>query len=452
MAAARIHHAQASGASIAYQRFGSCARTVVSIPSFAQNIELIWEQALAVQFFERFGSLARVIQFDKRGTGMSDRRVPPATLEDRVQDLIAVMDTERVERATIMGTSEGGSLAAFFAATYPERTEALVLKGSYASFTRRDDHPWLPTKRARLLRTRVTLPLWGHGLFTTNSMAPSMAGEPGFRRWAAKYEQQSLARSKLIAWIQMNLALDVRHVLPTIQAPTLVTHTSEDRLVPIQCSHYLAEHIPGAQFVELTGADHVPWFGAQHSFLDAVEDFFDRQNAPPRHGRALATVVFTDIVGSTELASRLGDNAWVELLERHDALVRDEIAAHTGRWVKSTGDGVLATFDGPSRAISFACRVRDRLTAECGIDIRAGLHTAEIELRDDDIGGVAVHEAARVQATARPREIVVSETVRALVNGSEIAFTDHGAQELKGIPGTVQLFSVATGENLRANL
>ena len=452
MASPRIHHAQAAGASIAYQRFGSGPRTVVSIPSFAQNIELIWEQPLAVRFFERFGSLARVIQFDKRGTGMSDRRVPPATLEDRVQDLVAVMDAEHVERATIMGTSEGGSLGLFFAATYPERTEALVLKGAYASFVRRDDHPWLPTQRARRRYIRVALPLWGRGRFTAGQMAPSMGGEPGFRRWAAKYEQQSLARSKLVDWNQMNMALDVRHVLPTIQAPTLVTHTSGDRLIPIDCSHYLAEHIPGAQFVELAGADHVPWYGAQDSFLDAVEDFFDRQSAPPTHGRALATVLFTDIVGSTELASRLGDSAWVELLERHDALVRDEIAAHSGRWVKNTGDGVLATFDGPSRAISFAWRVRDRLTAECGIDIRAGLHTAEIELRDGDIGGVAVHEAARVQATAGPREIVVSATVRALVNGSGISFTDHGAEKLKGIPGIVQLFRVTAGEGLRPDL
>jgi class 3 adenylate cyclase len=444
----RIHYAQARGASVAYQAFGRGARTVISTPSFAQNIETIWEQPKAAKYFERLGSLARVIQFDKRGTGMSDRRLPPAALEERVQDMLAVMDAENVDSAVIMGTSEGAALAAFFAATYPERTQALVLKGGYASFIRREDHPWRPTQKAMQRQVRLMLrPLWGRGLFTLR-MAPSMAGEPGFRRWAGRYERQSLEPSKLNEWCKLNMALDVRHVLPAIQAPALVLHSSGDRLISIGSSHYLAEHIPGAQFVELPGADHVPWYGAQTSFLGAIEDFLQAPTGPAQRGRALATVLFTDIVASTELASRLGDSEWIGLLDRHDAVARDEVVGHGGRWIKSTGDGMLATFDSPSRAIDCACRVRDRVSAECSLDIRAGLHTAEIELRGTDIGGIAVHEAARVQATAGPREVVVSGTVRALVNGSGIAFVDHGTERLKGLPGPVQLFRVAEQSRL----
>jgi len=444
----RIRHAQAGGASVGYQAFGSGARTVVSSPSFAQNIEMIWEQPSAVRYFQRLASLARVIQFDKRGTGMSDRRFPPATLEERVQDILAVMDAEQVDSAVIMGTSEGSSLASFFAATYPERTQALVLKGAYASFIRREDHPWCPTQRTMERQIRLLRPVWGRGLFMSRWAAPSMAHEPGFRRWAARYERRSLAASNLVEWCKLNIALDVRHVLPAIQAPTLVMHSSGDRLIPIASSHFVAEHIPGARFVELAGGDHIPWFGAQEAVLNEIEDFLQAPTGPSRRSRALATVLFTDIVSSTELASRLGDSEWVDLLERHDALARDEILGHGGRWIKSTGDGVLATFDSPNRAIDCACRVRDRVSAECSMDIRAGLHTAEIELRGSDIGGIAVHEAARVQATARPRDVVVSETVRALVNGSGITFADHGTEQLKGLPGPVRLFRVAEQSRL----
>jgi class 3 adenylate cyclase len=413
-------------------------------PSFAQNIEMLWDQPLAVAFFERFASFGHVIQFDKRGCGMSDRRLPPASLQDRVEDLLAVLDAEGVERATIMGTSEGGSLAAFFAATYPERTEALVLQGAYASFIRRDDHPWCVSRRRQLLRVRTLMwSLWGTGLFTTGQMAPSMRKEAGFRRWAGEFEKQSMDRSRLVEWSRMNMELDVRHVLSTISAPTLVLHAADDQLIPIGCSHYLAERIPRAEFVQLAGADHVPWYRMQDPFLDALEDFIGRPNALPGRDRALATVLFTDIVGSTERAASLGDAAWIELLEKHDAIVREEIARHGGEWIDSAGDGILSTFDSPSRAIGCACRSRDRLAAECELDIRAGIHTAEIELRQGGIGGIAVHEAARVQSTADAGEVVVSNTVRALVNGAGIAFRDHGTRRLKGIPEAVELFSVA---------
>jgi class 3 adenylate cyclase len=445
MDAPRIHHAQAQGASIAYQSFGAGPRTVVLSPSFAQNIGMLWEQPLAAAFFERFASFARVIQFDKRGCGLSDRRLPPASLQDRVEDLLAVLDADGVERATIMGTSEGGSLAAFFAATYPERTEALVLQGAYASNIRRDDHPWCPSRRAQLLGARVRLrPSWGTGLFTSGLMAPSMKKEPGFRRWAGEFERQSMDRSRLVEWCQMNMDLDVRHILSAISAPTLVLHAVEDRLIPVESSHYVAERIPRAEFVQLPGADHVPWYRMQDPFLDALDDFIARPSPVAGRARALATVLFTDIVGATERAGALGDAAWIELLERHDAVTREEIARHGGQWIKSAGDGVLATFDSPSRAIVCACGMRDRLSVECKLDIRAGIHTAEIELHQGDVGGIAVHEAARVQSVAGAGEVVVSDTVRALVNGAGIGFRDLGIRRLKGISEPVQLFGVAS--------
>ncbi len=445
----RVHYADADGVSVAYQAFGNGPRTVISVPSFAQNIEMIWEQPEAVRYFERLGSMAQVIQFDKRGTGKSDRRLPPASLEDRVQDLVAVMDANEIERAIIMGTSEGGTLATFFAATYPERTEALILKGGHAAFVRTDDHPWMPSGKQRLRKLRTLGPLWGKGYFTTKRMAPSMAQVPGFRRWAAAYEQRSLERSNLLRWCRLNMALDTRHVLPSIQVPVLVAHTAEDRQIPIECSHYLAERIPIAQFVELEGADHVPWFSAQDGFLDAVEDFVANPAPTRRRGRALATVLFTDIVGSTDLASKLGDDRWMELLGRHDELTRAEVAASGGSWIKSTGDGALATFESPSRAIHSACRIRNRVAADCGFEIRAGLHTAEIEIRGNDVGGIAVHEAARVQATAGPGEVVTSAATRGLVSGPRIDFTDHGIKRLKGLPEPAHLFLATTAPSDR---
>jgi class 3 adenylate cyclase/pimeloyl-ACP methyl ester carboxylesterase len=444
LTAPRVHHAQAGGASIAYQSFGAGPRTVVLSPSFAQNIGMLWEQPLAAAFFERLASFAHVIQFDKRGSGLSDRRLPPASLQDRVEDLLAVLDAEGMERATIMGTSEGGSLAAFFAATYPERTESLVLQGAYASNIRRDDHPWCISRGRQLLRVRALMwPLWGTGLFTTGQMAQSMKKEAGFRRWAGEFERQSMERSRLVQWSRMNMDLDVRRILSTISAPTLVLHAAEDPLIPIESSHYLAEHIPHAEFVQLPGADHVPWYRMQGPFLDALEDFIARPSAAPARERALATVLFTDIVGSTERAASLGDAAWIEVLERHDAIMREEIARAGGQWIDSAGDGVLSTFDSPSRAIGCAWRLRDRVAAECDLHIRAGIHTAEIELRQNGIGGIAVHEAARVQSAADPDQVVVSNTVRALVNGAGIAFREHGTRRLKGIPEAVELFSVA---------
>ena len=435
-------YAEADGVRIGYQVFGSGKRTVIGVPGFAQNIDLIWENAEAAAFFERLGAMCRVVHFDKRGTGVSDRSIPPPSLDARVKDLVAVMRAEAVDRAIIAGWSEGGSLAAFFAATYPERTEGLILSGAYASWVRRDDHPWAPTQRSALRSIRLGSLAWGTGELAVRAFAPSMRGEPGFRRWAARYERASLSRRNFVPFSRLVTELDIRHVLPSIYAPTLVMHARGDRAQPIQGGRYLAEHIVGARFVELPTDDHAVWFGARDVYLDAMQQFLTGTRPNADHSRKLATVLFTDIVDSTVNAERVGDAGWRDLLDRHDDLCHSEIGICGGRWVKSTGDGVLATFDSPSRAVRCAWALRDRIRSELGVEIRAGLHTGEIETRGDDVAGMTVHQAARVQGVARNSEVIVSSSVRSLVAGSGIALASHGTHILKGISEPCELYRV----------
>lgn len=435
-------YAEDDGVRIGYQVFGSGKRTLICVLGFAQNIEVIWEDPRAAAFFERLGSLCRVIQFDKRGTGTSDRALPLPSLEARVQDLDAVMRAEGVDRAVLLGWSEGGTLAAFFAATYPERTEGLVLSGSFASLMRCDDHPWALTRRQLSLILALSPLLWGTGITTARNMAPSMAKQKGFRRWVARYERSAVARSNLAPFGRLLAELDIRHVLSAIYAPTLVLHAPGDHVVPFQSGRYLAEHIVGARFLEVATADHAVWFSAQDAYIDAIEDFLTgtRQNAD--HSRKLATVLFTDIVDSTVHAAHAGDTAWSEALDRHDDLCRIEIGVCGGRLVKSTGDGMLATFDSPSRAVRCAWALSDRVRSELGIEIRAGLHTGEIETRGDDVAGMTVHQAARVQGVAGNSEVLISSAVRNLVAGSGIILEDRGMHTLKGIAEPCELFRV----------
>nr|WP_255496775.1 MULTISPECIES: adenylate/guanylate cyclase domain-containing protein [unclassified Mycolicibacterium] len=434
--------AEADGVRIGYQAFGSGKRTLITVLGFAQNIDVIWENPQAAAFFEHLGSFCRVIQFDKRGTGTSDRALPLPSLDARVQDLDAVMRAEAVDRAVLLGWSEGGTLAAFFAATYPERTEGLILSGSFASWARCDDHPWAPTRRQLSLLLRFGPLLWGTGIASARNMAPSMAHQPGFRRWVARYERSAVARSKLPQFGRLIAELDVRHVLPAIYAPTLVMHAPGDRVVPIQSGRYLAEHIVGARFLEVPTDDHAVWFSARNTYADAIEEFLTGTRPNADHSRKLATVLFTDIVDSTVHASRAGDTAWRDALDRHDDLCRIEIGICGGRWIKSTGDGMLATFDSPSRAVRCAWALSDRVRSELGIEIRAGLHTGEIETRGEDVAGMTVHQAARVQGVARNSEVVVSAAVRNLVAGSGITLEERGTHTLKGITEPCELFRV----------
>lgn len=434
--------AEVDGVRIGYQAYGTGKRTLIGIPGFAQNIDVIWDHPRSAAFFQRLGSFCRFITFDKRGTGTSDRGIPPPSLDARVQDLIAVMQAEDVERAVIAGVSEGGTMAAFFAAAHPERTEGLILSGTFSSFVRRDDHPWAPTMRQQVRRLRLMALIWGSGDWGLRFGAPSMAGEPGFRRWVARYERKSISRSKVVPFVQLLAQTDIRHVLSSIYAPTLVMHARGDRVVPFRSGRYLADHIVGARFLELPTNDHAPWFGCQDVFLDAVEEFLTGTSQNADHSRKLATVLFTDIVDSTAHAERVGDAAWRNILDRHDDLCRIEIGIFGGRWVKSTGDGLLATFDSPSRAILCTSALSERIRSELGIEIRAGLHSGEVETRGDDVAGLTVHQAARVQGVASNSEVIVSDAVRNLVAGSGIVLEDRGTHTLKGIAKPCELYRV----------
>ena len=437
-----IRHVETDGVRIGYQVFGSGKRTLIGIPGLAQNIDVIWDNPKAAAFFERLGSFCRVITYDKRGTGTSDRGIPPPSLDARVQDLLAVMRAENIDRAVIAGVSEGGTMAAFFAAAYPERTEGLILSGAFASWVRRDDHPWASTVRKQMRSTRLLSLVWGTGDFAVRLAAPSMAGQPGFRRWAARYERESLSRFKLVSFARINSQLDIRHVLASIYAPTLVMHARGDRVIPFRSGRYLADHIVGARFLELPTNDHAPWFGAQDVYLAALEEFLTGTRQNVDHARKFATILFTDIVDSTTHAERAGDAAWRDVLDRHDDVSRIEIGICGGRWVKSTGDGLLAMFDSPARAVRCAWTLRDRIRRELGIEVRAGLHTGEVETRGDDVAGLTVHQAARVQGVAGSSEVLVSDAVRNLVAGSGIVLEDRGTHTLKGIAQPCELYRV----------
>jgi class 3 adenylate cyclase len=434
---------EVDGVRIAYQAFGAGPRTVIGIPGLAQNLDSIWDQPVANAFFERLGSICRCIHFDKRGTGLSSRDLPAPGLEARVGDITAVMEAEDVDHAVLAGFSEGAQLAMYFAATFPRRVDGLILSGASATLIRTDDHPWAPTLRRQMLLARLGAAVWGQGIVSTVLLAPSMALQPRFWRWARAYERASLHRRDMVPYIGLNTEIDIRHILGSIQAPTLVLHAGKDRLISPRSGRYLADHIAGSRFLELPTRDHSIWFDAQDPYIDAIEGFLQwRTEDTPDRGRMLATVLFTDIVESTEQASRLGDARWMELLERHDALTRTEVARYAGRWVKSTGDGILATFDSPVGAVRCADALRHLVHAELGLRTRSGLHTAEIELRPGDVGGVAVHHAARVQTTAAPMEIAVSDSVRLLTPGSGIRYEPRGARTLKGIAEPCEIFVV----------
>ena len=431
----------AEGVHIAYQVLGTGPFDLVLITGYVSHIELAWDDPEIGEFFRSLSSFSRLILFDRRGLGLSDPVQGAPTIEDRMQDVRAVMDAAGSERAALLGISEGGPMSMVFAATYPERVSALVLYGSFARMAQADGYPWgYPSDVfEKFIESRVSA--WG-GDDTVDYFAPSRAQDTEFRRRWADFERRATSPGAFRSLMQMNGDTDVRDVLPSIRVPTLVLHRSED--IPIRVGHgrYLSEHIPGARFVELPGRDHFFFVGDTSGLLDAVEEFLTGRRSVHEQNRVLATVLFTDIVGSTEEATRLGDAAWRRLLDQHDTLTRREVDRWRGRVVKSTGDGALATFDGPARAIRCAAGLQGALRGE-QVRIRAGLHTGEIELRADDIGGIGVHIAARVEALAEPDEVLVTKTVTDLVAGSGINFADRGMHDLKGIPGNWQLYAVA---------
>lgn len=437
-------YARSDGVHIAYQVFGRGPQDLVYVPGWASHIEYAWEEPMGARFLERLGSFARVVWFDKRGTGLSDRVSGLPILEERMDDLRAVMKATGVARATIFGVSEGGSMSALFAATYPERVQGLILFGAFAKRLRAPGYPWAPTRAEREKWIRQLDAGWGDGA-ELDTLAPSAAHDNAFRRWFAAYGRLSVSPSAAVALARMNTDIDIRAVLPSIHVPTLVIHRKGDRDVPVGNGRFLAEHIPGAKRVELPGADHIPWVGDADAILDEVQEFVTGTRSPRVPDRVLTTVMFTDIIGSTRRARALGDRHWTHLLASHNQMIRRELTRFGGREVKSTGDGFLATFDGPARGIRCACTIQ-RAGRQLGLSIRVGLHTGECEVIGDDIGGLSVHIASRVAAKSDGSGVLVTSTLKDLVAGSGIHFQDRGRHSLKGVGETWRLFEASEKE------
>jgi class 3 adenylate cyclase len=434
------HYADSDGVSIAYQVHGDGELDLVFVPGFVSHVELLWESPAVARFLRRLASFARVVVFDKRGQGLSDRPGNPPTLEESMDDLRAVLEAASCRRPAIFGISEGGPMSTLFAATYPERISSLVLYGTYARMVRSPDFP--------LGIPGDVLDRWGDmvhqewgGPVGLRYWAPSAVGDPESERWWSRLLRQGTSPAGAIALIDLYREMDVRAILPSINVPALVLHRADDRVVQVGQGRFLAAQIPDARFVALDGADHLAWVGDQDALLDEVEEFLTGSRRAHEPERALATVLFTDIVGSTQVAARLGDRHWRDQLERHDAIVRRQLVIHRGREVKTMGDGFLATFDGPARAIRCATAI-DQAVSEIGLEVRAGIHTGEVDLIGDDIGGMAVNICARIGALADPREVLVSSTVRELVVGSGLDFAERGTRTLKGAPDQWRLFAV----------
>ena len=439
-----IRYADSDGVSIAWRTVGEGERDIVVIPGFVSHLEILWEPPWSQRFLKRLTQLGRVILYDKRDQGLSDRLGQPPTLEQSMDDLHAVLDAAGSERATLIGVSEGGPMAILFAATFPERTERLVIVGSFARVAAAPDfepgvaleqlHYFFDLVRSRWATTDVLRPF-----------APSGSREPGVTAWGERLLRSASSPAGAYNLLHMYVDIDVRSALPMIQAPALVLHREGDVVAPFPHGRYIADHIPGARFVPLKGDNHIPVLDPQDDLLDEIEEFVTGTRPVHEPDRVLATVLFTDICSSTERAAAMGDARWRDLLSEHDRLVRSEVERRRGKFIKSMGDGTLATFDGPARAIEGATAIRDAIAA-LGLQIRAGLHTGECELMGDDVGGLAVHIGARVAATAQPGEIRVSRTVADLVAGSGLRFEDRGEHELKGVPGSWRLLAVAEAE------
>jgi class 3 adenylate cyclase len=437
---APIKFAKSGDVHLAYRIFGDGPRDIVLIPGTLSHAELSWETPAKLRLLERLTAFSRVIVFDKRGQGLSDRvfAAPEYTLEERIGDIRVVMDAAGCERANLYGWSEGGPASLMFSATYPERTSSLVLYGTFASIK---DPPWSEPAEEWEKMILSWEPHWGEGILMQRN-APSVWGNKAICERVGRWERATASPGSIVALMRTNYALDVRHVLPAIRVPTLILHRVGDSLVPFECGRHLAQNIPGARLVEMQGTDHSIVDSDTEEFVaDQIEEFITGERHPLEPDRVLATVMFTDIVGSTQRASELGDGRWRELLGSWYAMVRKELVAFRGREVNTLGDGLLATFDGPARGVRCACSIRERVHA-LGLQVRVGLHTGECELVDDDVAGIAVHIGSRVAALADPDEVLVSSTVKDLVAGSGLKFVDRGAHSLKGIPDEWRLFVV----------
>lgn len=428
-------YAKSGDVHIAYQAFGDGPINLVMVPGFVSNVENYWEQPDFARFLNRLASYARVVTFDKRGTGGSDRVTELPGLDVRMDDLRAVMDAVGMEQAALLGISEGAPLSILFAATYPDRCHALALYGSFSRFSY-----WFPTDEALAAFFGYVEKAWGTG-GSVQRFAPSRANDAAFQRWWGRNERLGASPAAVTALMRMNSQIEISGILPAVRVPTLVIHRTGDQTVSVEGGRDVAANIPGARLLELPGNDHIFYVGDNaEDISDAIEEFLTGSRGPVVTDRVLATVLFTDIVGSTEKATELGDQRWHHLLDDHHATIRRVLARFRGHEVKTTGDGFLATFDGPARGVRCACAIAEEIRP-LGIEIRAGLHTGECEMMGDDVGGIAVHIGARVAALAGAGEVLVSSTVKDLVAGSGLRFGARGGHSLKGIPGDWQIFA-----------
>jgi class 3 adenylate cyclase/pimeloyl-ACP methyl ester carboxylesterase len=438
----QVHYASNDDIHIAYQVLGDGPLDLVHVAGAITNLEVLWEQPDYRRFFERLSSFARVILFDKRGMGLSDRaRI--GTLEERMEDVRAVLDAVGSTSVALVGVSEGGPMSILFAATYPERTRALILCGAEVKEETTADWPWGENTREEfdaVMRLDRVLERWGKGL-GADFLAPSRAGDERFRESMGRLQIQGASPSDALAFMRMAFEIDVRHVAPAVNVSTLIVHRTDDRVCHVENARWLARTIPGAKYVELPGADHIPWIGGDE-IADEIQEFLTGIREPAAPDRVLATVLFTDLVGSTERAHELGDRRWRDLLEEHNRLVRRELERFRGREIDTAGDGFFATFDGPARAIRCGHAILEDVR-QLGLQARAGVHTGEVQLDGDGVRGIAVHTGARVAALAQPGEVLVSGTVKDLVAGSGIELVDRGVHTLKGVPGEWRLYAVA---------
>jgi class 3 adenylate cyclase len=434
-------YAKSGDVNIAYLAEGDAPLDMVWISPWISQVEYLWAEDSLGRVMDRFKKFARVITFDRRGSGLSDPLSGAPTLEEQMDDVIAVMDAAGSKRAAIAGTLEGGPMAALFAATHPDRVSHLVLYATFARATSAPGYEWTWSAAERQVHMDEAVAHWGEGL-VAGGVAPSQSDNPDFLEWAARLERLAASPATIRRIFDLIGEIDVRDVLPSIRVPTLVMHRRGDTFIHLEHSRYIAEHIPDAQLVLLEGGDNMFSIGDAEGLVGEIEEFLTGERHEVESDRMLATVLFTDICGSTERAAQEGDRSWRYMLERHDALFRRALERHRGREVKRTGDGFLATFDGPARAIRCAADITDSV-GSLGIQVRAGLHTGELEVMDGDLGGLAVHIAARVMDQAGPNEVFVSSTVKDLVVGSGIEFEERGEHELRGVPGEWRLFSVS---------
>ena len=427
---------------IAYRTYGDGPVDLLFVPMWTSNLDIIGELPEIAKGIERISSFARLILLDRRGSGLSDRLCGMATLEEGIDDLLAVLDAVGSEHAAVYGFNESGPLCSLLAATHPTRVSHLILYGSFATTMWYPDYPWGQKPEDRDEQVKWIIEMWGL-LGSAAQLSPSSDKDRRFFEWAERWQRGSISRDALPEFFKIMEKTDVRHVLESIRVPTLVMHRKDDEIVPVDNGRYLAEKIPNAKYVELEGTHHIPFLGDWESLSDEIEEFITGGRRAREPDRVLATILFTDIVGSTEKATELGDKAWRQLLDNHDLTVRQRLDRWQGRLIKATGDGLLATFDGPARAIRCASEICSSLDS-LGLEVRCGLHTGEVEVRGDDVGGIAVHIGARVMEKATPGEILVSGAIPPLIAGSGVRFEERGSHPLRGIDGEWPLFAVAS--------